>query len=88
MKLKFHTDPGHGWVEVPHTLIKKLNIGDRISGYSYMTRDAAYLEEDCDMAQLGRALEDRGDTLELEYCHSNHYSSIRDLPRYKRSQAA
>jgi hypothetical protein len=88
MKFKFHTDPGHGWVEVPHTLIKKLNIGDRISGYSYMTDDAAYLEEDCDMAQLGLALEDRGDTLELEYSHSNHYSFIRDLPRYKNRQAA
>ncbi len=44
----FHEDPGHGWLEVPLSLIKELNIQNKISIYSYKDRDKAYLEEDCD----------------------------------------
>lgn len=44
----FHTDPGHGWVEVPYAMLVDLGIEHKISSYSYRKGDACYLEEDCD----------------------------------------
>lgn len=47
-QLKFIEDPGHGWLEVPLDLIKKLNIESKISKGSYKNNKYAYLEEDLD----------------------------------------
>jgi hypothetical protein len=52
---KFHTDPGHGWLEVPTLECHDLGILSKISSYSYRGRnnegiDCLYLEEDCDFA--------------------------------------
>jgi len=47
--LTFHTDPGHGWLEVPVNMIKLLGIADKISEFSYRRADKVYLEEDCDL---------------------------------------
>ena len=44
--LIFHTDPGHGWLEVPVKEVR--NSGVPISQCSYIKGDKAYLEEDCD----------------------------------------
>lgn len=43
-----HT-PGHGYLSVSIKEIKKLNLVDQISGYSYMNLTRVYLEEDCDL---------------------------------------
>lgn len=51
--IKFHTDPGHGWLQVPLNTIQGLGI----SPYSYQDGIYAYLEEDSDM---GKWLEARG----------------------------
>ncbi len=53
----FHADPGHGWLQVPHSLIKTLGIGKKITGYSYRDTHYAYLEEDCDFSTFLNALE-------------------------------
>ncbi len=50
MKLTFHEDPGHGWLEVPHSMIEKLGISSQISSCSYQDARNAYLEEDCDLS--------------------------------------
>jgi hypothetical protein len=48
------SDPGHGWLAVPVSEVKRLGIAARISGYSYIGSDRkglagyALLEEDCD----------------------------------------
>lgn len=44
----FHTDPGHGWLEVPAADVRALGV--RVSRYSFRSRDCRtlYLEEDCD----------------------------------------
>ena len=47
-KFVFHSDPGHGWLQVPKKLIRELGIGKEISSYSYQDEDFLYLEEDCD----------------------------------------
>ena len=44
----FHTDPGHGWLQVPRKMLTELGIDSEISGYSYESGDYAYLEEDGD----------------------------------------
>jgi hypothetical protein len=42
-------DPGHGWLEMPRSLIAELGLMDRITGYSYQNADKVYLEEYCDL---------------------------------------
>ena len=60
----FHTDPGHGWLQVKRQELVDLGILDKISHYSYQKGDDVYLEEDCDysrfimrMKELGRQVE-------------------------------
>jgi hypothetical protein len=47
-RFTFHSDPGHAWLEVPLSLIRSLDIMDKITPYSYKTKEKAYLEEDFD----------------------------------------
>ena len=46
--LTFYSDPGHAWLKVPIADLFRLGISDKISSYSYVHNDSAYLEEDCD----------------------------------------
>ena len=46
----YHTDPGHGWIEVPIVDLVVLGLQTRISGYSYTDGQSIYLEEDRDAA--------------------------------------
>jgi len=57
MVYTFHTDPGHGWLEVPISELIELDIERRISCYSYVNKDTAYLEEDCDAGVFIKAYE-------------------------------
>ena len=43
-------DPGHGWAKVPIELLEHLGIAGKITRYSYMNGENAYLEEDCDLS--------------------------------------
>ena len=43
----FISDSGHGWLRVPLSHIPK-EVKEEISPYSYMTKQYAFLEEDCD----------------------------------------
>lgn len=56
MKLKFYSDPGHGWAAVKRQLLVELNLLNRISSYSYQKGNTVYLEEDCDAPCLLQAL--------------------------------
>ena len=87
-QIVFHEDAGHGWLQVPHSLIQQLGIGSKISGCSYRDKDFAYLEEDCDLSVFFRAIgiNDR-ETAQLfweiigrEY---KDHSPIRSKRRYK-----
>lgn len=44
--LTFISDPGHGWLRVPHELLKA--SGYKPTEYSFYDKDYAYLEEDVD----------------------------------------
>jgi len=57
---KHHTDPGHGWIEVPKDLALALGFTKEISSYSFHDQDNYYLEEDCDVELLIAALKNLG----------------------------
>ncbi|UIS25307.1 hypothetical protein [Erythrobacter phage vB_EliS-L02] len=45
----FHTDPGHGWLEVDAADLAGTGLArSSFSAYSYVFRGKLYLEEDCD----------------------------------------
>ena len=58
--LHFYEDPGHGWLKVPVKLLEELQLVDKISHYSYLLGQHAYLEEDCDAGRLIEALKQKG----------------------------
>ena len=66
LTLNYYQDHGHGWVKVKLSLLKKLGIVEQISTYSYMRKDNAYLEEDCDLGKFYNALDNAGITLKLK----------------------
>ena len=52
---KFIESPGHGWLRVPLREIIQLGIAEKITAYSYMDNQFAYLEEDIDAGVFIRA---------------------------------
>lgn len=81
LKLKYYTDPGHGWVAVKKSMLVELGIADKISIYSYMKGKTAYLEEDDDASKLVDMLKSSGIAYELVEKYSDR-SPIRSYERY------
>jgi hypothetical protein len=79
----FHQDSGHGWLEVPAREIKAMGLEGRITSYSYLHEDKAYLEEDLD---AGTFLDMRK-LLPKPVAIQNNYMDgmcrIRDYPHYR-----
>lgn len=74
----FYSDPGHGWLAVPRQELIELGILQRISSYSYQRGRTVYLEEDCDLPTYARAIEAKGQQLEMKRAKpANDYSRIR-----------
>lgn len=82
LKLKYHQDPGHGWIAAKIELVRKLGIASQITAYSYKRGQAVYLEEDCDAMLLLNALKERGIRYELDYRNSDRRSPIRSYERF------
>ena len=54
----FHTDPGHGWLEVPVPVLMQVGLmPSDFSSYSYQQGHVVYLEEDCDASAFIMAYE-------------------------------
>ena len=82
----FHTDAGHGWLEVSGTQLVTLGLSPRdFTRYSYRSADGSrfYLEEDCDAELFATRwrLHYSGRTFGTVERHANGDSFIRDLPR-------
>jgi hypothetical protein len=60
LELNFFSDPAHGWLEVPINLVKELNLGQKITKFSYIKGDFAYLEEDQDAPAFMREANQKG----------------------------
>lgn len=83
MKFNLYSDPGHGWLKVPKKLIKKLNLQEEISIFSYIRGDHVYLEEDSDLAKFMNAMKKAGKTVEFREYHANKSSRIRNYRMYQ-----
>jgi hypothetical protein len=88
-KFEFYSDPSHGWLKVPKTLLIVLGIADKITGYSYMRGEYAYLEEDSDASTFSTAWESKTgkkfDQLNENRHNSDKASKIRGYDSYARS---
>lgn len=83
MKIKYYTDPGHGWGAVKRQVLADLGIADKITPYSYQKGDTVYLEEDCDLPKLTAALSARGIWIEHSQKHTDRRSPIRSYQSYR-----
>jgi hypothetical protein len=83
MVYTFHTDPGHGWLEVPTSQLVDLGIEHNISTYSYVQNETAYLEEDCDAGVFVDAYKKKhGSQPEYAEKYSEH-TFIRNLSPFR-----
>lgn len=86
LTLTFHSDPGHGWLAVPMTLLRGLGIADAISRCSYMRGDTAYLEEDADASVFMEAAKAAG--IEVQFLEKfEDPTPIRNYASYPRMQS-
>jgi len=83
VSIKIFADPGHAWARVAKSKLVKLGIADKISTYSYMNGNNAFLEEDCDLSVLINALRERGYEIKFNESHTNRQSKIRSYRGYK-----
>lgn len=87
-KYLFISDPGHGWLRVPKSVIKSMGIADKITHYSYMSEKYVYLEEDCDCTMFFRALNVTMDEFKLMIRHTdtNNWASCRRYPNFDKTK--
>jgi hypothetical protein len=78
----FHSDPSHGWLEVPVAEVRRLGIEDKVSRYSYRKGANAYLEEDCDASLWMDAKKAAGEEYKIREINSNYDSTIRAYARF------
>ena len=88
IKLKWHSDSGHAWLEVPLSAIPP-KVLKNISQFSYMNGNKAYLEEDCDAGLFLEAVGTEINSSEIEDVVYPLQSIIRTyqsfrIPRYIR----
>lgn len=91
MKFDVISDPGHGWIKVPKKLLVGLGIADKITPYSYMRGDFAYLEEDCDAGTFMKAMAEQRPDVQVEQRLRTCYerpSRVRNYSSYKAEAAS
>lgn len=81
----FHTDPGHGLLEVQRHELRDLGLLPKISAYSYQSGGTVYLEEDCDAGLYVEAMKAKGVKVTPREVGTNSDSFIRDLPSFVRT---
>mgnify|MGYP003349438778 CR=1 FL=1 len=51
MKVKYYTDPGHGWVAVKRKVLEQFMPYSEVTCFSYVKGKTVYLEEDYDASR-------------------------------------
>ena len=82
MQIRYYTDPGHGWGKVKLSLLKELKLLAKISFYSYIRGDYAYLEQDCDLPLFVEAMKEQGKIVTFRHYHTDRQSRIRYYNSY------
>ena len=81
-----YSDPGHAWVKVPKKILRQLNIADKITPFSYMKGDNAYLEEDLDAGTFLKAMRASDHPAVLREHFTNQSSRVRGYDHYYLSE--
>ena len=81
------TDPGHGWYKIDIEKLQRLGLVSKISSYSFINNNHAYLEEDDDATLLFNRLEELGIQYRVNYYHSNTKSKLRGYHSYSADKA-
>ncbi|BCV08570.1 MAG: hypothetical protein CM15mL8_500 [Caudoviricetes sp.] len=87
---KFYSDPAHGWLEMPVSIVEELNMGMcQISEFSYYNKETklVYIEQDCDLLNVKREYEKKFNQKLLDPDRVVHIdldedNFIRKLPSY------
>lgn len=87
LSLNFYQDPGHGWAKINKKWLALLQIEDKITHYSYMRKDYAYLEEDGDLSTLFEAADKAGIKITLKEFSTDKQSKIRSYCSYMHKAA-
>lgn len=82
-KIKFYSDPGHGWGAVKRNVLIEHGVIDKISRFSYQKGATVYLEEDGDLGTLVTTLATKGITIQYEEKTSDNRSPIRSYDSFK-----
>jgi hypothetical protein len=78
----FFEDPAHGWLKVPKAELERLGIAGKISGFSYMSKDNAYLEEDSDATMFINAKKSIGEEVKIKEHITDNDSPVRRKQGY------
>ena len=84
----FYEDPGHGWLAVPLGNLVELGVADKITGYSYLIGNMAYLEEDCDMSVFLLAFREKFGKFPAFKQKYQEVTMIRNYPNYDYKEVA
>ena len=79
----YYQDPGHGWLQVPRSLLHDLGIAEDISECSRQRLDDVFLEEDSDLLRFTRAMGAMGREFKVFEVHHDGDSFVRSLPSYR-----
>ena len=85
--LNIYNDPGHAWAKVSIDTLKRLGLINQISSYSYINKNHAYLEEDCDLSLLLNTLDQLNIRYKLKHNYANKSSKIRNYDYYSSDKA-
>ena len=86
----FYSDPAHGWLEMPVSIVKELNMDIcQISEFSYYNKETklVYIEQDCDLLNVKREYEKKFkqkllDPDRIVHIDLDEDNFIRKLPPY------
>ena len=81
--VKVFSDSGHAWAKVKIKLLGEFGIENKISMFSYMRGDYAYLEEDSDLNLFVNTLRNYNIYYKFKETHTNKKSKIRSYTHYK-----
>ena len=59
-ELTFIADDGHGYLKVPMKVLEAYGLIGKVSGFSFKSKQFAFLEEDCDAQMFLKTVKEAG----------------------------
>ena len=80
MKVKYYTDPGHGWIAVKRKVLEQFMPYSDVTCFSHVKGKTVYLEEDYDASRFLDAVRARGIAVIFENRYTDRTHPIRSYP--------